>query len=276
MVKVIATDLDGTLLMPKKKFSLVDKENKQFIKDFYGDIVVVSGRNAKFCAKICDCLKIHHNFIALNGAIIVKEGRVIYRQSLKKIAINAMIEFIDSYYNDYEILIFDKYDNIYSYSPLNKVKIKLKYLKDKIINLKLHQKIIVNNKKAKKLLSNQTDIYKVIIYSKNCEDMATIIKKEFKEHFNFFLLNNSIEISPIGISKGDSLQYLINTTKLKNEDIIVVGDSSNDISMFQKFENSFVMNSADTCTKSFAKNNISKFSELKKHTKLNNNFKEEK
>ena len=58
----------------------VDKENKKFIKDFYGDVVLVSGRSPKFCAKICNCLHIHHNFISLNGAIIVKEGKVIYLQ----------------------------------------------------------------------------------------------------------------------------------------------------------------------------------------------------
>lgn len=276
MVKVIATDLDGTLLEPKKKFSLVDKENKQFIKDFYGDVVIVSGRSPKFCAKVCDCLKIHHNFVALNGAIIVKEGGVIYRQSMKKIAINTMVEFIDSYYTDYEMLIFDKYDKIYSYSPIKKSKIKFQHFKHAIKYIRLHNKIIVNNKKAKKLLNNQTEIYKIIIYSPNCEDIVTLLKKEFKDHFNFFLTNNSIEIAPFGISKGDSLQYLINTTKLNNEDIIVVGDSSNDISLFQKFENSFVMNSADAYTKSFAKKSISKFSELRKFTKLNNNFKEEK
>jgi hydroxymethylpyrimidine pyrophosphatase-like HAD family hydrolase len=72
MVKVIATDLDGTLLKPKRKFTLVEKENRKFIKNFYGDIVLNSGRQAKFCAKICNNLKIDHNFIALNGAIIVK------------------------------------------------------------------------------------------------------------------------------------------------------------------------------------------------------------
>jgi Cof subfamily protein (haloacid dehalogenase superfamily) len=276
MVKVIATDLDGTLLDTNSKFSLINKESKQFIKDFYGDIVIVSGRSPKFCAKICDSLKIHHNFIALNGAIIVKEGGVIYRQSMKKIAANAMIEFIDSYYTNYEILIFDKYDKIYSYSPIKKAKLKFEHFKHSIKNIKQNDKIIVNNKKAKKLLNSQTDIYKMIIYSTNCEDMFSLLKKEFKDYFNFFLTNHSIEIAPFGISKGDSLQYLINTTKLKNEDIIVVGDSSNDISLFQKFENSFAMESADTYTKSFAQKSISKFSDLRKYTKLNNNFKEEK
>ena len=84
MKKILLFDLDGTLLKPKRKFSLVEKENRKFIKEFYGDIVLNSGRSPKFCAKICNKLKIEHNFISLNGAIIVKNGNVIYRQSMKK------------------------------------------------------------------------------------------------------------------------------------------------------------------------------------------------
>ena len=36
MVRVIATDLDGTLLKPKKKFSLIEKENYNFGKYLSG------------------------------------------------------------------------------------------------------------------------------------------------------------------------------------------------------------------------------------------------
>lgn len=275
MVRVIATDLDGTLLTPKKKFSLVARENKEYIKKFYGDTVLVSGRSPKFCAKVCNCLKIHHNFISLNGAIIVKNGNAIYKQSMKKTALVAMLDFLKLYYADFEFLIFDKYDRIICYTPISARKIKIKYLKHALKHIRLHDKIIVSNKKATKLLNNSTDIYKVIIYSKNCEDMNNLLKKQFNDHFSFFSTSHSIEISPIGVNKGEALQYLISTTKLKNNDVYVVGDSSNDIPMFDLFENSFVMASAENQTKLKARHVISKFTDLKKYTKINNNFKEE-
>lgn len=276
MVKVIATDLDGTLLKPKKVLSLVERENKKYIGNFYGDVVLVSGRNPKFCAKICNCLNIQHNFIALNGAVIVKNGNVIYRQSLKKTALFALLEFIESYYDSFELMIFDKYDRIIDYSPIKKAKIRLKHLKYAIKNGRLHEKIIINNKKAENLLVNTTEIYKAIIYSDNCDDMYNIIKKEFKAHFELFPSSHSIEISPKGVNKGNALQYLINTTNLNNDDIYVVGDSSNDIPMFNLFENSFAMDSSDAFTKTKAKYTISKFCDLNNFTKLNNNFKEDK
>lgn len=275
MVKVIATDLDGTLLTPIKKFSLVDKKSKDYIKNFYGDIVLVSGRNPLFCAKICNCLKIHHNFIALNGAIIVKNGNAIYRQSIKKTALCALLEFIESYYNNFELMIFDKYDRLISYTPNKILKLKRKHLINRFKNVRLHQKIIVNNKKAKKILTNTTDIYKAIIYNDNCEDMYNLLKKEFGKHFELFATKHSIEISPKGVNKGEALQYLINTTKLTNDDVLVVGDGTNDISMFNLFNNSFAMNSASNFVKSKAKNTINHFTDLSKYTKLNHNFIEE-
>jgi len=207
MVRVIATDLDGTLLKPKKKFSLVEKENKKFIKNFYGDIVLNSGRTPKFCAKICNKLKIEHNFIALNGAVIVKNGNVIYRQSLKKTVLNNLLEFLDEYYNDYEFLIFDKYDKITCYSPKKKSTIKRKLFKSHLKNGRLCEKISVSNKKAKLYLNDTTELYKALIYTKNPEDMGNLLKEKYNEHFEFYIGDHSIEISPFGINKGEALKY---------------------------------------------------------------------
>ena len=272
MIKVIATDLDGTLLFPKRKFSLVDKQNRNYIKNFYGDVVLVSGRNPKFCAKVCNKLKIYHNFIALNGSIIVKNGNIIYRQSMKKTVLSSLIDFLDSYYDNYEALIFDKYDNIISYSPIDPKELKKSHRRHLNKNGRLHDKIIVNMKKAKQLLSDSTDIHKVIVYSKECDDMALLLKEKFGDHFAFFSDNHSIEICPIGVSKGAALKYLINTTKVKENEVYVVGDSINDIPMFDIFENSFVMSKAPDFIKIHAKNSIEKFTDLEKYTKMNDNF----
>lgn len=276
MVKVIATDLDGTLLKPRKIFAIVEKENKNFVREFYGDTVIVSGRDPKFCAKVCNCLKINHNFIALNGAVIVKEGTIIYRQSMKKSVLNSLLEFLEKYYTKFEFLIFDKYDKITCFSPINILKIKFKYFKKRLLNGRLNVKIKANNKKTKKLLSDNTPLLKALIYNQdNLEDMYYMLTKEFGDHFSFFNNGHSIEISPIGVSKGSALKYLIDTTAVKSEEVFVVGDDANDISMFEMFDNSFVMNHAKDNVKIKAKHKINKFSELINYTRLNDNFKEE-
>ena len=136
----------------------------------------------------------------------------------------------------------------------------------------LGEKIKVNNKSVKKHLNDNTEIHKAIIYSKNIEDMACILKEKFSEHFEFFVSNHSIEISPAGVNKGEALKYLINTTQVKNGDVYVVGDSANDISMFENFENSFLILHKDNYLKIKTKYKIEKFSDLEKYTRLNKNF----
>ena len=275
MVKVIATDLDGTLLAPKRVFSLVASENKKFINNYYGDIVLVSGRNPRFCAKICNKLNIHHNFIALNGAVVVKEGNVIYNQSMKKVALTALLEFLEHYYTDFELMIFTEYDEILSYSPCSVSKLKRKHFKHWLKNFRLHEKIIINKKKFLKYLNDDTAICKAIVYSPNSDDLYSLISKEFKSHFSFFCCSTSVEISPIGVNKGKALEYLINTTNLTKDDVAFVGDSANDIPAFELFKNSYVMDSARTYVKAKAKHSIKKFSDLSKYTSVKNNFKED-
>ena len=48
MIKLLATDLDGTLFYPKRKFTLMTRKNAKFLKDFYnagGKVMLVTGRN---------------------------------------------------------------------------------------------------------------------------------------------------------------------------------------------------------------------------------------
>ena len=274
MIKVIATDLDGTLLNAKNKRALVDKENKQFIQNFYGDIVLVTGRNPKFCAKVCNCLKIQHNFVALNGGIIVKNGSIIYSQSMKKIILSNLLKYLNDNYTNFEFIIFDKYDDITIYTAYDKKETKKKYKKLHHKNGKLQDKMRIDNDLVNIYLNETNiEIYKALIYADfNMEDVGNHLKEKYGDHFSFIVSEKSIEICPKGVNKGDGLQYLISTTKVKNNEVFVVGDSINDIPMFEKFNNSFFINSGNTAVKVKAKHVLNKFSELSSFTKMNDNF----
>ena len=69
-----------------------------------------------------------------------------------------------------------------------------------------------------------------------------------------------------------ALKYLIETTDVKNNEVYVVGDSANDISMFKIFENSFLILHKDNHLKIKNKYKSKKFSDLEKYTRLNKNF----
>lgn len=274
MIKVIATDLDGTLLKDGTKHSLICKENKHFIKNFYGDIVLVSGRNPKFCANICSYLKIQHNFVALNGAIIVKNGSIIYSQSMKKTILANLLNYLNNNYTNFEFIIFDKYDDITVYTAYDIKETKKKYRKLHHQRGKLQDITRINNDLVNIYLNETSiDIYKVLIYADfEMYDVGNRLKELYGEHFSFCITDHSIEISPIGVNKGDALKYLISTTNVKNDEVYVVGDSENDIPMFEKFKNSFYVNNGNTSAKIKAKHIINSFDELENHTKMKDNF----
>ena len=51
-MKILATDLDGTLFYPKDKKEMICKENLTFIRDFIDQgnkLVIVTGRSLAYC-----------------------------------------------------------------------------------------------------------------------------------------------------------------------------------------------------------------------------------
>lgn len=63
----------------------------------------------------------------------------------------------------------------------------------------------------------------------------------------------SIDINPKRVSKGESAQYLTDLLAINNKEVAVVGDSFNDLSMFQKFEHSYCMSHSEESLKKQAK-----------------------
>ena len=55
MIKLIATDLDGTLFYPKRRLTGMIKENKKFLKSFLNsgkDVLIASGRSTGMLSKL--------------------------------------------------------------------------------------------------------------------------------------------------------------------------------------------------------------------------------
>ena len=80
MIKLIATDLDGTLFYPKKKIKLLIKKNIKFLKNYIESgnrVILVSGRNFHIVERIKRKLKNNVDMLACNGSALYKDGEVI-------------------------------------------------------------------------------------------------------------------------------------------------------------------------------------------------------
>ena len=68
-----------------------------------------------------------------------------------------------------------------------------------------------------------------------------------------------------GVTKANVLKQILRESAIKDDEIMVVGDSGNDISMFRSFENSYVMKHAPEEVKKEAKFVVESVADLKKY-----------
>ena len=115
------------------------------------------------------------------------------------------------------------------------------------------------------------DVYKVMIFfglRKNKSKLSKEINKELREKYpeiesSWSLIVN--ELTPKDCNKGAGLERYCELTNTDPNDLLVVGDSGNDITMFNRFhENSYCMAHAYPSVKKYAKHVITRVYKLDK------------
>jgi hydroxymethylpyrimidine pyrophosphatase-like HAD family hydrolase len=118
---------------------------------------------------------------------------------------------------------------------------------------------------------NNGDCYKVMVFygfGKSKKTLSKDINKILREkHPDIESSWTSIvnELTPVNCNKGAGLEFYTNYLGIDKNDVYVVGDSGNDITMFNKFhEHSYCMNHAYPSVKKYAKYTISRVHNLRK------------
>jgi Cof subfamily protein (haloacid dehalogenase superfamily) len=83
------------------------------------------------------------------------------------------------------------------------------------------------------------------------------ISKQFGNRVSAYIsAPQCLDIVPANVSKGGAISMLLETLELKPEEVACIGDSYNDIPMFDAIPNSFAMENADDEVKKHAKHVI--------------------
>ena len=88
--------------------------------------------------------------------------------------------------------------------------------------------------------------------------------KKFTD-FAFSWAGEAIEISAKDCTKANGIKNYINLLGIDKNEVAVIGDSGNDISMFSEFQNSFCMDHAPLSVSKYANNVIKRVSNLSKY-----------
>ena len=243
-IKLIACDLDGTLLCDDKT---IDKDTCNLLRGLQSkgiQLVLVTARRFGEVEEYINQLHMRENgsiyTITADGQYIndIQSNIVIEKSFLDETDINSILRIFSL--DSYRIYYCD-------------------YLKDYILKKKLgfkhhiYNSIIsklIRNKRAfflesTKLLSNNK-IEKVVIEKLNYGKNNNLhIIEELKSKYDCCILDTGkIEIGACNVNKCVALQNIMDIFGFKNEEIVYFGDEGNDICCLTYFENSYAMGNA--------------------------------
>lgn len=232
--KLVCIDMDGTLLNSRHKVTDYTKEILRKTHDKGVHIVISTGRIYTDAEHYSNLIGVRSPVIASNGAFIKEKDRdeVIYKSILDE-SLAIKILNICTKYNIAPV--FYTPHRLYCGSLLVMsyyCTAKLRGLMSRNIEVKY---IPFRNKWDGILHKEKDNIVKCEVYHKN-EDKLRSIRNELKNINDIEVVSSSkynIEVTCKGVSKGRAVEILANYYNLKNEEVITIGDSENDLSMIE-------------------------------------------
>ncbi|MDS1002413.1 Cof-type HAD-IIB family hydrolase [Clostridium sporogenes] len=265
-MKLIALDLDGTLLNNK---SLISNENIDAIRYAQNkgvEVIISTGRPHFDVFSICEKANISTHIIGNNGASIhFKDKKKLYSIGIDKKDVKGILYWLTDKNFYYEVST-----NKAIYTPFNG-KDMLKIEADKLISsnpksintkeiYKSYEKqfiqagfIFVDN--YKDILDRNDDFYNILAFSFD-EEKRKAGMDYFKNLNKFSVFssgNHNFEIVNKHTSKGASLERLASNLNISLDETMAFGDNYNDVSMFEKVKYSIAMGNADENIKSICK-----------------------
>lgn len=250
MYKLVAIDLDGTMLNQYGVVTQNTKETIQKVQENGTEVIIASGRPLDSIKSIAKEIKSEKYFISGNGAIIydVANNEIIYENILKKqkaLDIIRICEENSIYYNIYtekEIIAKSLQCNVLYYHKENA------YKEDED---KTHINIVENVYDY--IADREVKIVKITICDSNKMIFNSIMRKlkEVEEievlevsHMSRKTIRQGTEEIPIeyfyteisakNVDKWNAIEFLKEKMQIKTEEIVAIGDNVNDKKMIEK------------------------------------------
>lgn len=244
-IKLIAFDLDGTLLTTDKRVTKRTVDALQAAADAGIAVVPATGRYFKTVPQVIKDMKCVTHFITINGAYVFnyRTGEDIYRSEIPLERTIEIMEFLDTF-----DVTYDTYTNNESFMTAS-MKARIENYVDDQFYLKMlyGSRETVDELKAF-LKTYGHDSQKVMCYTKNPELKKQIMDKlceRFPDIMVTSSIKDNIEINASGAQKGIALAKLAESMGIDIAQTIAFGDSFNDIPLLKAAGVSVCMSNGD-------------------------------
>ena len=274
MAKLLAIDLDGTLFYPKRIRHCICKKNIIFLRkwiDAGNKLVLVTSRSSQFTEKLKDEIKRPVDFLNCCSSQIIANDKLIYDQCMPNEELKQILSAIEETYEPIAFLMTsENHTCIIKYSRKVSRIYTFFYRVWWWFQFSYREPFTVDNEMFEKEL-NTAKIYKIMNFigiRKKKAKISKEINKEFREKFPEIEASWTAqvnELTPQGCNKGNGVDRYCELLGINKDDVYVVGDSGNDITMFNKYyEHSYCMKRGHPSARKYAKHIISRVYKLEK------------
>lgn len=269
MYKIIAIDLDGTLLNSRGEVSLENRNAVKAATEQGIEVVLASGRVSDSVLNIAKEIGADKYFICGNGSMIydIQKNEIIYENSIDKNKILKLIQMCDEnsiYYSIYtEEAVISKSINynvaVYNYENTKKINDK----KTRINIVEDVYKYVENSNEDKYLKMTICDNSKIIFNSiirklKNITgidilEVSHMSRKHIKSGTEDVELNYYYtEVTNRNVDKWYALVELSKMKNISIEEIMAIGDNTNDLLMIKNSGKGVAMENGNPIVKEIA------------------------
>lgn len=237
-----------------------------------GKIVLVSGRNSEYLEKVAKKIDRKCDMIGCNASFVISNDEYIKKVYFNNTRLEEILDDIEKTYKPKTFFLMSEDNQFIMRDSFESRLYSAGYALWNFFEGVYREPFIVDKEKFNEIL-HTGKIRKIMIFfgigKKNVNSSKEANKgiyEKYKNEVEPSWSGEFIELSPFGCSKSEGLKYYIKYNKINHNDVYVVGDSGNDISMFKEFpENSFCMKHSPLSVSKYAKHVIKHFSDLEKY-----------
>jgi len=243
MIKLIATDMDGSLLDDDKNLPPDFSETHDILERNGISFAAASGRSYTALAPVFGEQSSSMSFICDNGAFIVHKGKKIFSAGIAPELLREVISVCEEKLPEaYLVLCGEK--GLY-------VTEKYKPRSQKELGFYYSSRIVLDN-----LAETDDVIFKIAIYDENNpqEYSYPVLEKIFGDKLSLVVSGHLwMDIMQKGISKGSAVKQLQQTLGITAAETMAFGDFYNDIELLKNADMSFVMENANEDMKQYGR-----------------------
>lgn len=267
MIKLIASDMDGTLLnndlvVPEENISAIKEAQKAGI-----EFMIATGRGIHEALPLLEKYHLHPAYITLNGAQVFDENEKVQVELPLNLEVSHQIISTLRKYKLYFEMVTNQ--GIFSNSKVQRIN----NIANLITNLnpdtpfklaialssaRLELMKIQYIKNYDELLARPAiNIFKIIAFDSNHPNNLISVKNDLINEFNSKIIITSsskfnIEINDIHAQKGIALKKYADKKGISSDEIMTLGDNINDTTMIQYAKYSVAMENAVDSIKKIA------------------------